>query len=115
MKRHQFIVPEDSLRAFNHVALLLKSKRVAHPKRYSQSELSHVLGYKNGQFISNIERGLCSIPLKSLTQVIDLLNIDRQELMRAMMNDFESTIEHYLENSKDAKPNSKSQRSSHKS
>jgi transcriptional regulator with XRE-family HTH domain len=86
---------------------------LAHPKRFSQSELSNVLGYKNGQFISNIERGLCSIPLKNLNQVIDILNIDREELMRAMMSDYESILDHYLASSKDVKPNSrlKTQRS----
>ena len=50
------------MRCFKNIAELIKTKRLQHPKGYSQSELSHLLGYKNGQFISNVERALCNIP-----------------------------------------------------
>ncbi len=52
------------MRCFKNIAKLIRTKRLQHPKAYSQSELSHLLGYKNGQFISNVERALCNIPLK---------------------------------------------------
>ena len=55
-------------------------KRINHPKGYSQSELSHLLGYKNGQFISNVERALCNIPLKMLGKVSEVLE-DRKHLL----------------------------------
>lgn len=90
------------MRTFNHIAKLVKEKRVAHPERLSQSELSHRLGYKNGQFISNVERGLCSIPLKGLAKLSDVLGIDQDKIKDAILKDFESTVEYYLAEGEDA-------------
>ncbi|MFN8371173.1 MAG: helix-turn-helix transcriptional regulator [Bacteriovoracaceae bacterium] len=84
------------MRCFDHVAKIIKAKRQAHPKGYSQSELSHVLGYKNGQFISNVERGLCNIPLKMLRKVCEILDINPEDLKEAMIKDIEFTLNNYL-------------------
>ncbi len=84
------------MRSFTNIAQLIKTKRVQHPKGYSQSELSHLLGYKNGQFISNVERALCNIPLKMLARVAEILNIDPQELKAAILRDQEATLDVYL-------------------
>lgn len=85
------------LRSFKHIAELVKRKRSQHSKAYSQSELSHLLGYKNGQFISNVERGICAIPLKSLHKLMKTLDITKHELVLAMSKDFEETVERYLD------------------
>jgi len=84
------------MRSFEHIAKIIKEKRVGHSKGYSQTELSHLLGYKNGQFISNVERGLCSIPLKMLSKVCHILHINREELKIAIMKDYDRTIELHL-------------------
>ena len=84
------------MRSFTHIAQLIKTKRVQHPKGYSQSELSHLLGYKNGQFISNVERALCNIPLKMLSRVAEILDIDPWELKKAILQDQEDTLDAYL-------------------
>ena len=84
------------MRTFNHIAKLVKERRVAHPERLSQSELSHRLGYKNGQFISNVERGLCSIPLKGLGKLSEVLGIDQEKIKEALLKDFQSTVDYYL-------------------
>lgn len=84
------------MRCFKNIANLIKSKRLQHPKSYSQSELSHLLGYKNGQFISNVERALCNIPLKMLTRVSEVLDIDSNELKEAIIRDQEVTLNNYL-------------------
>lgn len=84
------------MRSFMNVANLVKNKRVEHPKKYSQGKLSRALGYKNGQFISNLERGLCSIPLKGMKNFIEVLDIDKNELKQAVLKDFEETIDYYL-------------------
>lgn len=84
------------MRQFKNIAELIKSKRLQHPKGYSQSELSHLLGYKNGQFISNVERALCNIPLKMLGKVSDVLDITPGELKRAILKDHEETLDNYL-------------------
>ena len=84
------------MRCFDNIAKLIKDKRLSHPRRYSQSELSHLLGYKNGQFISNVERGLCSIPLKMLSRVSEVLNIQPSEIRSTMLRDHEATLNNHL-------------------
>ena len=84
-------------RCFTHIAQLIREKRVSHPKNYSQSELSQLLGYKNGQFISNVERALCNIPLKMLTRVSEILNISPVELKEAMLLDHQQTLDNFLQ------------------
>ena len=75
------------MRCFKNIAQLIRTKRMNHPKGYSQSELSHLLGYKNGQFISNVERALCNIPLKMLRKVSEVLDIPAEELKNAILKD----------------------------
>lgn len=84
------------MRHFENIAKLIRAKRVSHPKGYSQSELSHLLGYKNGQFISNVERALCNIPLKMLRKVSEVLDIPPDDLKVAILKDQQHTLEVYL-------------------
>jgi transcriptional regulator with XRE-family HTH domain len=84
------------MRSFDHIAKLIKEKRMSHTKSYSQSELSQQLGYKNGQFISNVERGLCNVPLKMLSRISGILNISQQELKDAILADHNATIDNYF-------------------
>ena len=88
---------EQKNRCFTHIAKLIRDKRVSHPKNYSQSELSQLLGYKNGQFISNVERALCNIPLKMLTRVCEILNVSPVDLKEAMLLDHQQTLDNFLE------------------
>jgi transcriptional regulator with XRE-family HTH domain len=87
------------MRSFENIAKLIKNKRVGHPKGYSQSELSNLLGYKNGQFISNVERALCNVPLKMLGKVSEVLDINPDDLKRAMISDLDNTLENYFKQS----------------
>lgn len=84
------------MRCFKNIAQLIRTKRLQHPKGYSQSELSNLLGYKNGQFISNVERALCNVPLKMLVRVSEVLDIDPEDLKKAILNDHEATLNNYL-------------------
>lgn len=84
------------MRCFQNIAKLIRTKRLSHAKGYSQSELSNILGYKNGQFISNVERALCNIPLKMLKRVADVLDIPVEDLKLAVMKDTEATLNRYL-------------------
>ena len=87
---------EQKKRCFTHIAKLIRDKRVNHPKNYSQSELSQLLGYKNGQFISNVERALCNVPLKMLPKVSQILDVTAGELKEAMLRDHQMTLDNYL-------------------
>jgi hypothetical protein len=93
----------EHMRCFKNIAQLIRTKRMNHPKGYSQSELSHLLGYKNGQFISNVERALCNIPLKMLRKVSEVLDIPSEELKAAILKDQEETLNNYLYNIKPTK------------
>lgn len=84
------------MRTFKNIATLIKTKRLNHPKAYSQSELSELLGYKNGQFISNVERGLCSIPLKMMKKISEVLEVPPEELKGAILKDHEDTLSSYF-------------------
>lgn len=84
------------MRCFENIAKLVRTKRLSHAKGYSQSELSGLLGYKNGQFISNVERALCNIPLKMLTKVANILDISPEELKEAILKDQAITLDNYL-------------------
>lgn len=85
------------MRCFENMAKLIRTKRINHPKGYSQSELSHILGYKNGQFISNVERALCNIPLKMLGKVSEVLDVNPHDLKEAILKDQDKTLDNYLE------------------
>ncbi len=100
------------MRSFHSIAKLIKTKRLNHPKAYSQSELSTILGYKNGQFISNVERALCNIPLKMLNKVADVLDIPKDELKKAILEDEAKTLDNYLKMTGEVRPNESKKRSS---
>jgi transcriptional regulator with XRE-family HTH domain len=84
------------MRSFDQVAKLIKEKRMSHTKSYSQSELSQLLGYKNGQFISNVERGLCNVPLKMLSRISEILGISHDALKNAILADHSTTLDNYF-------------------
>ncbi len=84
------------MRSFKHIAQLIRTKRINHPKNYSQSDLSVLLGYKNGQFISNVERGLCNVPLKMMKKISDVLEIDPDDLKHVILKDHEETLTNFF-------------------
>lgn len=62
----------------------------------SQVRLSQELGYKNGQFISNVERGLCSIPLKKVQRVSQALKVPMKVFTEALVSDYKEHISRTL-------------------
>ena len=87
------------MRSFKHIAALIKTKRIAHPKGLSQSDLSLLLGYKNGQFISNVERGLCNVPLKNMKLISEILEIEPEEIKATILKDLYETLKNYFNRS----------------
>lgn len=83
------------MKSFSQIAHVVRNNRTNHPKSYSQTELSQMLGYRNGQFISNVERGLCSVPKKKLKKLAQILDIDKTELFTAVLEDDRTTLENY--------------------
>ena len=91
------------MKTFKNIATLIRTKRVGHPKNFSQSDLSLLLGYKNGQFISNVERGLCNVPLKMMKKISEVLDINPDELKTAILKDHEETLANYFNKTASAK------------
>lgn len=84
------------MRIFTNIAKLVKEKRLESPQGLSQNDLSKLLGYKNGQFISNVERGLCGVPYKNLNKLCEILSIEQAELKACILKDVEETLENYI-------------------
>jgi transcriptional regulator with XRE-family HTH domain len=84
------------MRSFKNIAFLVRTKRINHPKSYSQSDLSLLLGYKNGQFISNVERGLCNVPLKMMKKISEVLDIGPEDIKAAILKDHEETLNNFF-------------------
>lgn len=80
---------------FKNIASFIKESRLA--VGMSQSDLSYALGYKNGQFISNVERAKCGIPAKKMKKVRDILKVSEDDLKQVMMNDYQGYLESNLD------------------
>lgn len=55
----------------------------------TQSDVAQRLGYTSPQFISNIERGLCSAPVKHLKDFAKMYHLDNEELIGLLLNEHE--------------------------
>lgn len=75
---------------FPNIATAIRQHRNA--KGISQSELSKLIGYKNGQFISNIERGLCSLPFEKIVPICKYISADPSVIREAMVADYHAKI-----------------------
>ena len=76
-------------RKFTNISKLIKTARV--DVGLSQAELARRIGC-HGQFISNIERGKCSVPVKDLNTISVALMVSREKIRRAMINDYEAYL-----------------------
>ena len=70
---------------YPYIAELVRSYRLA--ARVSQLSIGIELGYKNQQFISNVERGQCSVPLKVAPQLARILHIPKEKIYHAFIMD----------------------------
>jgi hypothetical protein len=78
---------------FRNVARLVKEHRKG---QTSQNALSVALGYKNGQFISNVERALCTVPTDKLPKLCSILNIPKETMKEAVLKDHEEYLNNLL-------------------
>ena len=77
---------------FKRVALVVRKYRLENT-HYSQQDLARLLGYKNGQFISNVERGLCGIPAKKIPKLCHHCAIPLEVMIDADVADHRSRLE----------------------
>ena len=76
--------------AFSHIAQVLKEGRLG--AELSQNDLAKIMGFKNGQFVSNIERGKCSLPAKNIVKLCKVLSLDFGHVVEGMTADYKFRI-----------------------
>ena len=74
------------MRKFKNIARVVFEAR--EHRRYSQQDLAQELGYKNGQFISNVERGKCGIPAEKLFLLSKILGTSPVMYAEALLSDY---------------------------
>lgn len=77
--------------AYQKLGTYLKQKRIE--AGYLQSELSEKFGYTTSQFVSNWERGIAAPPDERLQQLIQLLKLNREAVVLALMEDYRAQAE----------------------
>lgn len=69
---------------FSILGNYFKIKRLA--LDLNQREVSEFLGYNSPQFISNVERGMCQLPMKAIRKLITLYKLDVYEVFDIIMS-----------------------------
>lgn len=75
----------DSSHIPKSLGLYLKRKRIE--KGLTQSDVAGKLGYGSPQFISNIERGISSVPLKSLRVIVEMYGLSADEVVNILLDE----------------------------
>lgn len=78
------------MKEFKHIAEYVRNRR--EEIGLSQTELSQSIGYKHGQFISNIERGVCSLPAPKVRALAVSLKTKPRPIIDAMVKDFHDNL-----------------------
>ena len=76
----------------NEVSKLIKQRRK--DLNLSQTELSGMIGFstKQGQFVSNIERGRCQFPIKFINKLANALEVSNETVIELMAQDYKNAI-----------------------
>jgi transcriptional regulator with XRE-family HTH domain len=60
-------------------------KDVREDANLTQADVSHKLGYTSPQFISNIERGISVVPLKTLARMVNLYKVNPETVVKIIL------------------------------
>lgn len=78
---------------FKNIAHFIKLER--EKVGLSQVQMAEKAGWNTGQFVSNIERGKCSVPLKSIKKVSKILEVTPMSLKQVLKMDFKETLNNF--------------------
>ncbi len=73
-----------------NINVLLKTSRLKF--NLSQLEASHALGLKKSQYLSNIERGLCSPSLQTILALAEMFKIPSTKIIDVMIDDYSRAL-----------------------
>jgi transcriptional regulator with XRE-family HTH domain len=82
------------LNGSNNIGRFIRNRRVY--LGLTQLELAKPLGYKLPNFISNIETGKVSFPLRRWKDYADALDLDRGRFLFRVLKDFQPEMADYL-------------------
>jgi transcriptional regulator with XRE-family HTH domain len=66
----------------------------------TQGEVASKLGYSSPQFISNIERGLSVVPLKTLAVLVSEYKINQDTMIKTIMDSQRQILKKHLSKAK---------------
>lgn len=72
------------VRPYN-LSLFIRNRR--EERKMTQTELGKYLGYKNSQFVSNVERNLCPFPVEKMPDLSVLLRVELEVLVEIYLKD----------------------------
>ena len=75
---------------FSNISKLIRHHRKK--QRLSQTQLAEAMGDYHYQYISNIERARCSVPVKSLDALARCLRVDKEVIITAMVEDYRNSL-----------------------
>lgn len=78
-------------RKFKHIAKTIKTWRKH--RDISQQDLAQCVGFKNGQYISNVERGIASFPPNKILRLCEVLDMDTENIIQAIVEDYRIHLE----------------------
>lgn len=81
-------------RNYDTLGLFFKEKRAT--VGMTQLDVAKKLGYTSAQFISNFERGLCSLPLNAIRKLTQLYKADADKVYSLIMVEQENYIQEQL-------------------
>lgn len=79
-----------------HIGQFLKEKRES--KGLTQAQVAEKLGYGSPQFISNIERGISRVPLKSLKSFMQVYDLDPEQIIELLLQEKKEQLRRQLTN-----------------
>jgi transcriptional regulator with XRE-family HTH domain len=80
----------------NHDSLGVFFKEKRSNMGMTQLDVARKLGYTSAQFISNFERGLCSLPLPAIRKLTQLYKTDGKRVFELIMAEQESYVQEQL-------------------
>ncbi len=82
----------------NMAKMILKSRGTQGEKDYvSQSDLASKLGYKNGQYISNVERELSTLPDTKIIKLAAQLKVSTDLVIQTKLDDIKYNLERLVQ------------------
>ena len=68
----------------------LRDKRLG--LNLSQADVADMLKLSSAQFVSNVERGLCNMPLKKLNILVKHLKLDKNKVESLLTNQYKKKV-----------------------